>query len=112
MGKHGAGDRAIHEHGSGWLNWIGQILTGPLALVLRLFSLLPFAAISFLIGALGSRFGWRTACPPVCGCLACPLQRPRRYVVVAKSSRYLERDTTDPLASGIGKSCVREIAGV
>ena len=56
--KHGMADRAIHEHGSGWLIRIGEILTGPLALVLRLFSLVPFAAISFLIGALVSRFGW------------------------------------------------------
>src|SRR5207248_781776 len=59
--KHGGADRAIHEHGSGWLIRIGEILTGPLALVLRLFSLVPFAAISFLIGALVSRFGWFAA---------------------------------------------------
>jgi len=56
--KHGAADRAIHEHGSGWLIRIGEIFTGPLALVLRLFGLVPLAAISFLIGALVSRFGW------------------------------------------------------
>ena len=56
--KHGAADRAIHEHGSGWLIRIGEILTGPLALVLRFFSFVPFAAISFLLGALVSRFGW------------------------------------------------------
>jgi Polysulphide reductase, NrfD len=56
--KHGAADRAIHEHGSGWLIRIGEILNGPLALVLRFFGLVPFAAISFLIGALVSRFGW------------------------------------------------------
>jgi hypothetical protein len=56
--KHGAADRAIHEHGSGWLIRMGEILTGPLALVLRLFGLVPFAAISFLLGALVSRFGW------------------------------------------------------
>jgi len=56
--KHGAADRAIHEHGSGWLIRIGEILTGPLALVLRLLGFVPFAAISFLIGALVSRFGW------------------------------------------------------
>jgi len=56
--KHGMADRAIHEHGSGWLIRIGEILTGPLALVLRFFGLVPFAAISFLIGALVSRFGW------------------------------------------------------
>jgi hypothetical protein len=56
--KHGAADRAIHEHSSGWFIRIGEILTGPLALVLRFFGLVPFAAISFLIGALVSRFGW------------------------------------------------------
>jgi hypothetical protein len=56
--KHGAADRAIHEHSSGWLIRIGEILNGPLALILRFFGLVPFAAISFLIGALVSRFGW------------------------------------------------------
>jgi len=56
--KHGVADRAIHEHGSGWLIRIGEVLTGPLALILRVFGLVPFAAISFLIGALVSRFGW------------------------------------------------------
>ena len=59
--KHGAADRAIHEHGSGWLIRIGEILNGPLALVLRFFGLVPFAAVSFLIGALVSRFGWIAA---------------------------------------------------
>ena len=53
-----AADRAIHEHGSGWLIRIGEVLSGPLALILRLLGLVPFAAISFLIGALVSRFGW------------------------------------------------------
>ena len=56
--KHGKADRAIHEHASGWLIRIGEVLNGPLALVLRLFGLIPLAAISFLIGALVSRFGW------------------------------------------------------
>src|SRR5204862_6464183 len=42
MDKHGAADRAIHEHGSGWLIRIGEILNGPLALVLRFFGLVPF----------------------------------------------------------------------
>ena len=56
--KHGAADRAIHEHSSGWLIRIGEVLNGPLALVLRFFGLVPFAAVSFLIGALVSRFGW------------------------------------------------------
>jgi hypothetical protein len=56
--KHGAADRAIHEHGSGWLIRIGEILSGPLALILRFFGPVPLAAISFLVGALISRFGW------------------------------------------------------
>jgi hypothetical protein len=56
--KHGVADRAIHEHSSGWLIRIGEILNGPLALVLRFLGLVPFAAVSFLLGALVSRFGW------------------------------------------------------
>jgi hypothetical protein len=56
--KHGAADRAIHEHGSGWLIRVSEIMTGPLALVLRLVGLVPFAAISFMAGALVSRIGW------------------------------------------------------
>jgi len=59
--KHGAADRAIHEHSSGWLIRTGEILTGPLALILRFFGLVPFAAISFLLGAFISRFGWIAA---------------------------------------------------
>jgi formate-dependent nitrite reductase membrane component NrfD len=58
VNKHGMADRAVHEHASGWIIRIGEILTGPLALVLRLLGQVPFAAISFLIGALVSRFGW------------------------------------------------------
>jgi formate-dependent nitrite reductase membrane component NrfD len=58
INKHGVADRAIHEHGSGWLIRIGEVLTGPLALVLRFFGLVPLAAISFLAGSLVSRFGW------------------------------------------------------
>ena len=56
--RHGVADRAIHEHGSGWLIRIGELLTGPLPLVLRFFGAIPLAAISFLLGALVSRFGW------------------------------------------------------
>ena len=58
VAKHGVADRAIHEHSSGWLIRIGEVLNGPLALVLRLIGLIPLAAISFLLGALVSRFGW------------------------------------------------------
>jgi hypothetical protein len=66
LDRHGAADRAIHEHRSGWLIRIGEILTGPLALGLRLTGLIPLAAISFLLGALVSRFGW-IAVGKVCG---------------------------------------------
>jgi len=58
LNKNGAADRAIHEHRSGWLIRIGEGLTGPLPLVLRYFGVTPLAAISFLLGALVSRFGW------------------------------------------------------
>src|SRR6266536_98414 len=58
VAKHGAADRAIHEHGAGWLVRIGEVLNGPLALVLRFFGFIPWAAISFLAGALVSRIGW------------------------------------------------------
>jgi formate-dependent nitrite reductase membrane component NrfD len=58
LNKHGAADRAIHEHRSGWLIRIGEVLTGPLPLVLRFFGVTRLAAISFLLGALVSRFGW------------------------------------------------------
>ena len=56
--KHGVADRAIHEHRSGWLIRIGESFTGPISLVLRSFGAIPLAAISFLFGALVSRFGW------------------------------------------------------
>ncbi|MGE5208492.1 MAG: NrfD/PsrC family molybdoenzyme membrane anchor subunit [Alphaproteobacteria bacterium] len=66
VNRHGAADRAIHEHRSGWLIRIGEILTGPVAFVLRLIGLIHLAAISFLLGALVSRFGW-IAVGKVCG---------------------------------------------
>jgi formate-dependent nitrite reductase membrane component NrfD len=56
--KHGVADRAIHEHGTGWLIRVGEFLNGPLALVFRFFGLIPLAAVSFLLGALVSRIGW------------------------------------------------------
>jgi hypothetical protein len=34
------------------------MLTGPLPVILRFLSFIPFAAISFLIGAFVSRMGW------------------------------------------------------
>jgi hypothetical protein len=65
--KHGVADRAIHGHRSGWLIRIGEILNGPIALVLRLIGLIPLAAVAFLLGALISRFGW-IAVGKVSGC--------------------------------------------
>jgi formate-dependent nitrite reductase membrane component NrfD len=56
--KHGAADRAIHEHSSGWLIRISEILTSPISLFFRFFGLIPFAAISFILGSLVSRVGW------------------------------------------------------
>lgn len=58
LDKHGIADRAIHEHRSGWLIRIGELFTGPIPLVLRFVGAIPLAAISFLFGALVSRFGW------------------------------------------------------
>ena len=58
LDRHGAADRALHEGKSGWLIRSAEILSGPLALILRLTSFVPFAAVAFLIGALISRFGW------------------------------------------------------
>jgi hypothetical protein len=65
--KHDAADRALHEKRSGWLIRFGEILLGPLTLILRLTNLVPLAGASFLIGALVSRFGWISA-GKVCAC--------------------------------------------
>jgi len=58
INKHGAADLALHEGNAGWLIRGGEFLSGPLALILRQTNLVPLAAISFLFGALISRFGW------------------------------------------------------
>jgi hypothetical protein len=54
-------NRAFHERRPGWLIRGGEFFCGPIALILRLTNLVPLAAISFLLGALISRFGWITA---------------------------------------------------
>src|SRR6266446_4859943 len=61
LDRHGPADRALHAGTSGWLIRLGEFFSGPLPLVLRLTSLVPLAAISFLLGALLSRFGWLAA---------------------------------------------------
>jgi hypothetical protein len=65
--KHGAADRALYTDRSGALIRGGEILSGPVALLLRAFGLAPLAGISFLLGALLSRFGWVSA-GQVCAC--------------------------------------------
>jgi hypothetical protein len=59
--KHGKADRALRESGSGLLIRCGEILSGPLALILRVANFIPLAGISFLLGALVSRFAWIAA---------------------------------------------------
>src|SRR5216110_1454286 len=59
--KHGAADRALRESGSGLQIRCGEILSGPLALILRVANLVPLAGISFLLGAFVSRFAWIAA---------------------------------------------------
>ncbi len=61
LDKHGAADRALHAGRSGWLIRAGEFFCGPLPIVLCLTNLVPVAAISFLLGALCSRFGWISA---------------------------------------------------
>jgi hypothetical protein len=56
--KHGAVDRALHEGKPGWTLRFGEVLEGPLALVLRGLGIVPAAAAVFLLGALVTRFGW------------------------------------------------------
>ena len=59
--KHGAADRALHEGRSGTLIRISEFLLGPLALLFRAVGVVPASALSFLLGALLSRFGWMEA---------------------------------------------------
>jgi hypothetical protein len=59
--RHGTADRALHEKSSGWLIRSGELFSGPVALILRVTNFIPFAGISFLLGALISRFAWIAA---------------------------------------------------
>jgi formate-dependent nitrite reductase membrane component NrfD len=61
MRKHGQADRALHEGPSGLTIRIAEFLLGPLALLFRALGAVPAAAVSFLLGALLSRFGWMEA---------------------------------------------------
>lgn len=59
--RHGPADAAVHHGSAGWLIRMSELLTGPIALVLRVTGLVPLAAIGFLAGAFISRFGWMRA---------------------------------------------------
>lgn len=56
--RHGAADRALRLGTPGAILRTAGVLSGPLALALRLSGLVPAAAVSFVLGALLSRFGW------------------------------------------------------
>jgi hypothetical protein len=56
--RHGAADRALHHGTAGWLLQAAELLTAPVTLGLLFLGLQPLAAVSFLLGALMSRFGW------------------------------------------------------
>ncbi len=61
LNRHGAADLAVHEGKSGWGIRLAEILSGPVALILRFVGFVPASSISFLLGALLSRFAWMAA---------------------------------------------------
>lgn len=58
--RHGAADRALRAGRSGLLLRAGGVLSGPLSLVLW-FAAPAAGAVTFLLGALASRYGWVAA---------------------------------------------------
>jgi len=58
LGRKGPTARALREGRPGLLLRVSGVLTGPLSFLLRLAALIPFAAASFAIGAVISRYGW------------------------------------------------------
>lgn len=58
LDRHGAADRALHRGWGGWTLVAAGIASGPLALGFRLDGWPLWAAVSFLLGALASRYGW------------------------------------------------------
>jgi formate-dependent nitrite reductase membrane component NrfD len=59
--RHGAADSALHHGPAGWLLQVAEWLTGPISGVLLILGLVFPAAITFLVGACLSRFGWVAA---------------------------------------------------
>jgi hypothetical protein len=56
--RQGATGRAIHDATPGRLLRIAGLLTGPVPLVARVLGWVPVAGLSFLLGAVTSRYGW------------------------------------------------------
>ena len=61
IGRQGARARAIHHGTPGLLLRLAALLTGPMALFLRIAGWVPLASVGFLIGAVLSRYGWLLA---------------------------------------------------
>ena len=61
VSRRGAAGRAIHHGTPGRLLRTAALLTGPVALVVRIAGWVPIAAVGFLIGAILSRYGWLSA---------------------------------------------------
>jgi hypothetical protein len=61
LSRQGATARALHEGAAGRLLRAAGLMTGPVALLLRLFGQVPIAAVCFLLGAVLSRYGWLAA---------------------------------------------------
>jgi hypothetical protein len=59
--RQGAASGAIHNAAPGRLLQIAGLLTGPVPLIARVLGLVPLAGISFLLGAVTSRYGWLLA---------------------------------------------------
>jgi formate-dependent nitrite reductase membrane component NrfD len=53
--------RALHAGTAGRLLRTAALMTGPVALLLRLVGRVPIAAVCFLLGAVLSRYGWLSA---------------------------------------------------
>lgn len=59
--RQGPADEALRQGSPGLLLRGSGLLTGPVALLLRLSGAIPWAAATFLAGALLGRYGWLTA---------------------------------------------------
>ena len=58
VSRRGAARGAIHHGTPGRLLRTAALLTGPVALILRIAGWVPIAGVGFLMGAIFSRYGW------------------------------------------------------